>query len=309
MLKKARIVTLQGTLNEKVYQERVSRSGCFLGNSLLEQVANQAKLSNAVVGVAGAGGIGGAVALGLARLGVRHIKIADPDSFEVSNINRQFGASLETVGRNKALVVAELVHQLAGDVTIEVFPEGIQKHTASAFVEGCDLVLDQMDFYSIAERYALHRAYRKSEKCKGMLASSVVGWGANIYKFEKDGLTLEDFYGIPEDAEMTPELVDKLVKLQASYQPRFPSIANIYGWMQETGNVPILSIAPTASHYLILCRSALMLCDLEGAPYSTALPAMPKYYWFDGSTFDNGIYEFDGQWANPNEHEKHFNVA
>jgi hypothetical protein len=79
--------------------------------------------------------------------------------------------------------------------------------------------------------------------------------------------------------------------------------------MHETGNVPILSIAPTASHYLILCRSTLMLCDLEGAPYSTALPAMPKYYWFDGSTFDNGIYEFDGQWANPNEHEKHFKVA
>lgn len=309
MLKKARIVTLQGIFNENIYQERVSRSGCFLGNTLLEQVANQAKLSNSVVGVAGAGGIGGAVALGLARLGVRHIKIADPDSFEISNINRQFGASLETVGRNKALVVAELVHQLAGDVTIEVFPEGIQKHTAGAFVDGCDLVLDQMDFYSIAERYALHRAYRKSDKCKGMLASSVVGWGANVYKFEKEGLTLEDFYGIPEDAEMTPALVDKLVKLQASYQPRFPSISNIYGWMQETGNVPILSIAPTASHYLILCRSTLMLCDLEGAPYSTALPAMPKYYWFDGSTFDNGIYEFDGQWANPNEHEKYFNVA
>lgn len=309
MLKKARIVTLQGIFNENIYKERVSRSGCFLGNTLLEQVANQAKLSNAVVGVAGAGGIGGAVALGLARLGVRHIKIADPDSFEISNINRQFGASLETVGRNKALVVAELVHQLAGDVTIEVFPEGIQKHTAYAFVDGCDLVLDQMDFYSIAERYALHRAYRKSDKCKGMLASSVVGWGANVYKFEKDGLTLEDFYGISEDAEMTPALVDKLVKLQASYQPRFPSISNIYGWMQDTGNVPILPIAPTASHYLILCRSTLMLCDLEGAPYSTALPAMPKYYWFDGSTFDNGIYEFDGQWANPNEHEKYFNVA
>ena len=309
MLKKARIVTLQGILNEKVYQERVSRSGCFLGNSLLEQVANQAKLSNAVVGVAGAGGIGGAVALGLARLGVRHIKIADPDSFEISNINRQLGASLETVGRNSALVVAELVHQLAGDVTIEVFPEGIQKHTADAFVEGCDLVLDQMDFYSIAERYALHRSYRRSEKCKGMLASSVVGWGANIYKFEKDGLTLEDFYSIPEDAEMTSELVDKLVKIHASYQPRFPSIPNIYGWMHETGNVPILSIAPTASHYLILCRSTLIICDLEGAPYSTALPPMPKYYWFDGSTFDNGIYEFDGQWVNPNEHEKHFKIS
>jgi hypothetical protein len=52
-----------------------------------------------------------------------------------------------------------------------------------------------------------------------------------------------------------------------------------------------------------------MLCDLEGAPYSTPLPAMPKYYWFDGSTFDNGIYEFNGEWANPDEHQKHFKIA
>ncbi|MDF5831610.1 ThiF family adenylyltransferase [Pseudomonas syringae] len=125
MLKKARIVKFPGVFDEQVYNERVSRSGCFLGNSKLEQMANQGKLSNAVVGVAGAGGIGGAVALGLARLGVRHIKIADPDSFEISNINRQFGASVETVGRNKALVVAELVHRLAGDVSVDVFPEGI----------------------------------------------------------------------------------------------------------------------------------------------------------------------------------------
>ncbi|AZG86071.1 thiamine biosynthesis protein ThiF [Pseudomonas syringae pv. pisi str. PP1] len=308
MLKKARIVKFPGVFDEQVYNERVSRSGCFLGNSTLEQMANQVKLSNAVVGVAGAGGIGGAVALGLARLGVRHIKIADPDSFDISNINRQFGASVETVGRNKALVVAELVHRLAGDVSVDVFPEGIQKHTAEAFVEDCDLVLDQMDFYSIAERYALHRAYRHSARCKGLLASSVVGWGANIYKFDKAGLTLEDFYDIPEEAQMTPELVERLVMLQASYQPRFPSIPDIFSWMKETGNVPILSVAPTASHYLILCRSALMLCDLEGAPYSTELPPMPKYYWFDGSTFDNGIYEFDGTWANPEEHRKHFNV-
>ena len=39
MIKKARIVTLQGIFNEKVYQERVSRSGCFLGNTQLEQVS------------------------------------------------------------------------------------------------------------------------------------------------------------------------------------------------------------------------------------------------------------------------------
>ncbi|MGV8894365.1 MAG: ThiF family adenylyltransferase [Burkholderiaceae bacterium] len=273
-----------------------------------QQAENQEKLSNAVVGVAGVGGIGGAVAVGLARLGVRHIKVADPDSFEITNINRQLGACLENVGKNKAIVVGEEVYGLAGDVTVEIYPEGIQKHTAEAFVSGCDLVLDQMDFYSIGERYALHRAFRKSDRAKAMLASSVVGWGANIYKFTRDGLTLEDFYDIPEDAEMTPELVDKLVRLQASYQPRFPSLDDIYSWMTVKGNVPILSIAPSASHYLVLCRSALELCGLEGEPYSAPLPPMPKYFWFDGSSFESGIFEFDGKWVNPREYERRFST-
>lgn len=38
----------------------------------------------------------------LARLGVLHLRIADPDTFEFSNINRQLGAGLGTVGKNKA---------------------------------------------------------------------------------------------------------------------------------------------------------------------------------------------------------------
>lgn len=306
MIKKPRIIKLDGIYEERTYRERVARNECFLGVTQQQQAENQEKLSNAVVGVAGVGGIGGAVAVGLARLGVRHIKVADPDSFEISNINRQTGASRQTVGKNKAIVVGELVHELAGDVTVEIYPEGIQKHTAESFVEGCDLILDQMDFYSIGERYALHRAFRKSPRAKCMLASSVVGWGANIYKFTRDGLTLEDFYGVSEDVTMTPDLVDKLVKLQASYQPRFPSLNDIYSWMGQKGNVPILSIAPPASHYLILCRSALEICDLEQEPYATPLPPMPKYYWFDASTFETGIFEFNGEWANPNEFERHF---
>ncbi|MEJ7363364.1 ThiF family adenylyltransferase, partial [Staphylococcus epidermidis] len=88
------------------------------------------------------GGIGGAVAERLVRLGVRHIKVADPDHFELSNINRQFGASLDNIGRNKAEVVGESIFNISRDVNVDVYPEGINDNTADDFVDGCDYVLD-----------------------------------------------------------------------------------------------------------------------------------------------------------------------
>lgn len=59
------------------------------------------KLRDAVVGIAGTGGIGGALAARLVRMGVRNLKLADPDSFDVTNMNRQMGADLDHLGKTK----------------------------------------------------------------------------------------------------------------------------------------------------------------------------------------------------------------
>jgi molybdopterin/thiamine biosynthesis adenylyltransferase len=270
---------------------------------------SQEKISNSVVGVAGQGGLGGGVAMLLARLGVRHLKICDPDSFETSNINRQLGAAPHTVGKNKATVVGELIRETVKDVTVDIYPEGMQKHVAADFVDGCDLIIDCIDFYNVDERYDLHREFRASSKCKGCLAGTVVGWGANIYLFTKDGLTLEDFYGIPPNTEQTEEIVDKLVRLQASFLPRFPTLETLYDWMRETGNVPILAVSPPLGQYLMVTRAALMLTDLDQEPYCAELPPMPKYLWMDASTFECGVYEFNGEFVNREEHQRLFGTA
>lgn len=306
MQKKPRIIRLEGKKDPAFYRERTKRNELFLGITPEQMEHSQKKLADAVVGVAGAGGLGGGLAMMLARLGVGHIKICDPDSFEISNINRQLGATPATLGRNKAIVVGELIHETTPDVTVEIFPEGMQKHVAKEFVEGCDLLVDCVDFYLIDQRYDMHKAFRESPTCKSCVAGTVVGWGANVYHFTQDGLTLEDFYGIPADAEQTAEVVDKLVKLQASFLPRFPSKEGIYDYMAETGNVPILSLAPPLGQYMIVARAALILMGLDKAPYCTELPPMPSYLWMDASTMECGVYEFNGQFVNEDEFDMHF---
>ncbi|MER6564375.1 ThiF family adenylyltransferase, partial [Streptomyces sp. NPDC001027] len=68
----------------------------------------QAALRAATVLVAGCGSVGGAVVEPLVRLGVTRFRLADPDSFDVSNLNRQACVAAD-VGKPKPEVLAHRV--------------------------------------------------------------------------------------------------------------------------------------------------------------------------------------------------------
>src|SRR5215510_5748214 len=79
----------------------------FKRNRGLITEAEQQKLRNSRVAIAGMGGVGGVHLITLARLGIGKFTIADPDVFEVANFNRQYGATISNLGRNKAEAMAE----------------------------------------------------------------------------------------------------------------------------------------------------------------------------------------------------------
>ncbi|MDX2234281.1 MAG: ThiF family adenylyltransferase [Hyphomonadaceae bacterium] len=83
----------------------------------------QARLRAARVFIPGVGGMGGAAFMLLARAGVGHFTIADIDTFEVSNLNRQVFASLDTVGQPKAAAAAEAARRINPEIDLEVLGE------------------------------------------------------------------------------------------------------------------------------------------------------------------------------------------
>lgn len=121
---------LRGDYDDAFYWERVNRNLGWLGDSSEEQRERQTRLRDAVIGIVGTGGIGGAAAARLVRMGALNLKLADPDEFDLTNVQRQYGAGRDTIGRNKAEVVAEQVFALTGDVNIDVFPEGITQESS-----------------------------------------------------------------------------------------------------------------------------------------------------------------------------------
>jgi molybdopterin/thiamine biosynthesis adenylyltransferase len=96
------------------YAEMVTRN---LGFVTPEE---QARLRAAHVFIPGVGGMGGACFLTLLRAGVGHFTIADIDTFEISNLNRQIFAFTNTVGQSKAQTAADAAARINPEAQVEV---------------------------------------------------------------------------------------------------------------------------------------------------------------------------------------------
>lgn len=117
--------------------------------------AGQQKLKRARVFIAGAGGLGSAIAVYLAAAGVGTILIADDDKVELSNLNRQVMHSDADIGRFKIDSALEKLRRLNPAVTIDGHKKNINEATVSDLTGGCDAIVDAMD--NLPTRYLLNK--------------------------------------------------------------------------------------------------------------------------------------------------------
>lgn len=103
-------------------------------------------LQNATVAIAGVGGVGGRLAEVLARSGVGHLRLADPDVFCASNLNRQAASSMETLGQKKVDAVGAACRSVSPTMRLELFREGVSEKNVAAFTLGADVVVDGTDY-------------------------------------------------------------------------------------------------------------------------------------------------------------------
>ena len=80
--------------------------------------AIQSALGKLSVAVVGCGGTGSAVIEQLVRLGVRHLRVFDPDTLTASNITRVYGSFPDDIGKPKVRVIASHVGRIAPDVEL-----------------------------------------------------------------------------------------------------------------------------------------------------------------------------------------------
>ena len=144
------------------------------------------------VAIAGGGGVGGVHALTLARLGVTKFRIADFDTFDVPNFNRQVGAMVSTLGQPKVDVIRRMLLDVNPECEVEVFAEGINDANLHAFLDGADMYVDALDFFAFEIRQKTFALCARL----GIPASTVapLGMGAALLNFLPGQMTFEEYF-------------------------------------------------------------------------------------------------------------------
>ncbi len=163
-----------------------------------EQAALRAKR----VAIAGMGGVGGSHLLALTRLGIGAFSIADFDAFDLVNLNRQAGANAASMGRAKVDVMAEQAVAINPELRISRFAEGVTEQNLDRFLDGCDLVVDGLDFFVLDIRARMFA--RACERGIPAVTAAPIGMGAGFLAFLPGGQTFEQYFrleGQPEQEQ------------------------------------------------------------------------------------------------------------
>lgn len=162
--------------------------------------AEQARLRQKRIAIAGMGGVGGLHLLALTRLGVGKFSIADPDTFELANFNRQAGASLSTLDQPKADAMAQAARDINPELDMRILREPVGEANLADFLDGVDLYVDGLDFFAFDARQATFRACAE----RGIPAITVapLGMGAALLNFLPGGMTFDEYFrwgDLPEE--------------------------------------------------------------------------------------------------------------
>ena len=101
-------------------------------------------LINTKVLLVGLGGLGGYIANSLVRLGVQSLILVDPDTFNLSNLNRQLFSSHTILGERKVEILKKELLDINPNAIIAIFPEKIETIDSSIF-EDIDILIDAVD--------------------------------------------------------------------------------------------------------------------------------------------------------------------
>lgn len=165
-------------------------------------VAGQMRICDASVLVVGAGGLGCPVALYLGASGVGRMLLADGDTVDLSNLQRQIGHGTAAIGENKAESLARSVRAINPEIDVRPIGEALANAALHEAVAVVDLVVDASD--NFATRHAVNRA------CvllgKPLVSGAAIGFSGQLAVFDSRQVTSPCYHCLFPDHADEPEL-------------------------------------------------------------------------------------------------------
>ena len=190
----------------------IDYSDIYKRNIGLFSTDDQQKLRDAVVAIAGVGGVGSYQAVALARQGIGELRIMDPGVFDEPDLNRQYGALVSTLGENKATATTRILKDINPYLKIKTYTEAAKnKAEIEEFIDGAALVIDAIDYAGFGHKQMLHACARA--RGQYILSSPIPGFGATLMVFSPTGMTMEEYYDAPADPALYKDYILSMDKL------------------------------------------------------------------------------------------------
>lgn len=169
-----------------------SYSEAFARNIGWVTAQEQQALRGKRIAIAGMGGVGGVHLLTLARLGIGAFHIADFDRFDIANFNRQVGATMSTIGKPKADVLAAMARDINPQIDLRIFAEGIDSSNLAQFLAGVDVYIDGLDFFAFNAREATFAACAAARI--PAVTAAPLGMGSALLSFLPGKMSFEEYF-------------------------------------------------------------------------------------------------------------------
>jgi len=164
----------------------------FLRNIGTLTETEQDSIESTTIAIAGCG-LGSEVGRQLARFGFNITALADLDTVEVHNLNRQ-SYYHRHVGTHKAEAVKDVVTQINPALNPAVYTDGITYENIPEFVSKGDIIIDAVDPAAIYMSLALTREAHKQGK--PVITAIDFGFGARLFVFPASGLDIMTFMNV-----------------------------------------------------------------------------------------------------------------
>lgn len=150
----------------------------YASHIMLPQIGGrgQEKIGRAKVLVVGAGGIGAPLIIYLTTAGVGTIGIADDDTIETSNLQRQILYRQNHIGALKTTTAIDEARAINSAVTLIPHPQRMDDDTLPHILPSYDIIADGSD--NITTAHCLNKAAVKQGKI--LIKASVSGWSGQI---------------------------------------------------------------------------------------------------------------------------------
>lgn len=119
-------------------------------------IDGQQRLLSSHVLIIGLGGLGSPVAMYLAAAGVGQLTLADDDTVDLSNLQRQIAHTSADIGHPKVESAAETLRALNPEITVSTLRTRLSGEALNQAVQQADLVIDASD--NFATRFAINQA-------------------------------------------------------------------------------------------------------------------------------------------------------